>query len=136
ADSVSGLGTRVFVCTDPSVAAIPAFARTMEDMASRCAAVDVYAETPPELPAGSVENCAVRARAAGADVIVGFGGGSCLDMAKLTSLLVTTGQPLRDHYASCAPRQPPLPVVAIPTPPGTRSDIPRVPRATDPARRR
>lgn len=135
ADVVSALGTRVFVCTDTSVAAIPAVRKSIEHLASRCEAVDVYTETPPELPVDSVESCAERARAAGADVIVGFGGGSCLDMAKLTSLLATTSAPLRDHYASCALPQVPLPVVAIPTTAGTGSEVTGVAVLTDPARR-
>lgn len=107
----------------------------MERLGSRCAAVDVYAETLPELPSDSVERCAERARAARAEVIVGFGGGSCLDMAKLTSLLAATGGPLRDHYGTCAPQQRLLPVVAIPTTAGTGSEVTGVAVVTDKERR-
>ena len=50
------------------------------------------------MPYDSVGLCAEEARDFGPDVVIGIGGGSCLDMAKCAALLLTHGGALRDYY--------------------------------------
>jgi alcohol dehydrogenase class IV len=69
------------------------------------------------------------ARAAGADVVVGYGGGGALDAAKAIAALVTNpGDPL--EYLEVVGRgqaltRPPLPWIAVPTTAGTGSEVTR-----------
>jgi alcohol dehydrogenase class IV len=70
-----------------------------------------------------------RARDAGCDLVVGFGGGSVLDTGKAIAALVTNqGDPL--DYLEVVGRgqplaEPPLPYIAIPTTAGTGAEVTR-----------
>jgi alcohol dehydrogenase class IV len=90
---------------------------------------DVLAD-PPEL---SVQAAVAAARAAGADGVVGFGGGSSLDTAKLVALLVRTPQALRDIYGIGLARGPRLPLIQVPTTAGTGSEVTPISILTTPS---
>jgi len=64
------------------------------------------------VPYDSVAVRADDARAFGPDVVVGVGGGSCLDMAKCTALMLSHGGTLRDRYSEFKVPGPTLPVIA------------------------
>jgi alcohol dehydrogenase class IV len=68
-------------------------------------------------------------REAGADIVIGFGGGSSIDGAKAIAALATNpGDPL-DYLEVVGKAQPlvaaPLPIIAIPTTAGTGSEVTR-----------
>ena len=70
-----------------------------------------------------------RARAAGCDLVIGFGGGSALDAAKAVSALLTNDGELLD-YLEVVGRGAPLaraaaPCIAIPTTAGTGAEVTR-----------
>jgi len=80
---------------------------------------DVVAD-PPE----AVVNTAVAfARAHGADVIIGLGGGSSMDVAKLIAVLAGTHQPLVEMYGIGKVNGQRLPLVQLPTTAGTGSEV-------------
>jgi alcohol dehydrogenase len=68
-------------------------------------------------------------RAAGADVVVGIGGGSALDAAKATAGLLRTGTSAGDHLEGVGPGLPypgpTVPFIAVPTTAGTGSEATR-----------
>jgi alcohol dehydrogenase class IV len=91
--------------------------------------VAVFADTPPNPTEAAVMNAFEAFRAAGADGVVGLGGGSALDLAKAVRLLSGHPPPLlqyaaveggvqRIHAGIC-------PMVAIPTTAGTGSEVGR-----------
>jgi alcohol dehydrogenase class IV len=90
---------------------------------------DVLAD-PPEL---SVQAAVDAARASGADGVVGFGGGSSLDTAKLVALLVRTPQALPDIYGIGLARGPRLPLIQVPTTAGTGSEATPISILTTPS---
>ena len=63
------------------------------------------------------------AREAEADAVLGLGGGSSLDVAKLVALLARTPQPLAEIYGVGLARGPRLPLVLAPTTAGTGSEV-------------
>jgi len=68
------------------------------------------------------------ARAAGVDGVIGLGGGSALDAAKVAALLGTHGGVVRDYVnaplgGALAPPGPLMPLLAIPTTAGTGSEV-------------
>jgi alcohol dehydrogenase class IV len=80
---------------------------------------DVQAD-PPE----SVISAAVQAvLVAKADCVVGFGGGSSMDVAKLASLIACSGEPLHQLYGVNNAKGPRLPLVMVPTTAGTGSEV-------------
>jgi alcohol dehydrogenase class IV len=58
-----------------------------------------------------------------ADGIIGFGGGSSLEAAKLVALLANSDEQLADIYAVDAIRGKRLPLILIPTTAGTGSEV-------------
>jgi alcohol dehydrogenase class IV len=62
------------------------------------------------------------ARVAGADCVIGLGGGSSLDTAKLVALLAASPQPLADIYGPQRATGPRLPLIQVPTTAGTGSE--------------
>src|SRR3954471_2822331 len=81
-------GSRVFVVADPFVAGTPDFRRVVEAAETLGLALLVFTEVVPDLPVSCVETAVDRAREFGADVMLGFGGGSSIDLAKVTALLL------------------------------------------------
>jgi alcohol dehydrogenase len=57
------------------------------------------------------------------DLIIGLGGGSALDAAKAAALLATNPGSIEDYEGLSKYRNPPLPVLALPTTCGTASEV-------------
>ncbi|HUH39912.1 MAG TPA: iron-containing alcohol dehydrogenase [Castellaniella sp.] len=80
---------------------------------------DVIADPPEHI----VLTAAQRAREGRAEVIVGLGGGSSMDVAKLLSILLGSDQTLQDMYGIGNVRGDRLPLIQIPTTAGTGSEV-------------
>jgi alcohol dehydrogenase len=96
--------------------------------------VQVFDRTQPDLPVEGVYECVAAHRAFQPDTIVGLGGGSCLDMAKLVSLLLAHGGEAADYYGEYKVPGPTIPVIALPTTSGTGSEVTPVAVLADSAR--
>jgi alcohol dehydrogenase len=129
------LGSRALVCTDERFAATEAFRSIMEQLeASSLAAVHVYDAVEPDVPYENVTRCVEHSRGFAPDLVIGIGGGSCLDMAKCTSLLLSHGGDLHDYYGEFKVPGPTLPVIAVPTTAGTGSEATPVAVISDSSR--
>lgn len=89
---------------------------------------DVLAD-PPET---SVEAAVAAAVASGADAVIGFGGGSSMDTAKLVALLAKTAQALPTIYGVNLAHGPRLPLIQVPTTAGTGSEVTAIAILTTP----
>jgi alcohol dehydrogenase class IV len=127
-------GQRAMVVTDPRLGADPALAELVDALGAAGVAVTVFDEALPELPVDQVAAATERARRHGADVVVGFGGGSCLDLAKVVALCLAHGGRPQDYYGENAVPGPVVPVVAVPTTAGTGSEVTPVAVLADPER--
>lgn len=96
---------------------------SLTSLAAEGITATVYSEVLADPPEVSVIAAVDAARLAGADGIVGFGGGSSLDTAKLVSLLVRTPQTLSDIYGVGLAKGPRLPLIQVPTTAGTGSEV-------------
>ena len=116
------LGARVLVVTDPGLVKLGVLARGLEALQNAgvaCALFDQVEADPPD-------HCILAATKAatdfGATGIIGFGGGSSLDVAKLVALLACTPQALTEAYGLGRARGPRLPLILVPTTAGTGSE--------------
>ena len=80
---------------------------------------DVQADPPDHV----VEAVTARAREFGAQLIIGLGGGSSMDVAKLVAVLLAGVQPLAAMYGIDKITQERLPLVQVPTTAGTGSEV-------------
>lgn len=84
-------------------------------------------------PQAVVEQAVEAARRAGVDGVIGFGGGSAMDTAKLIALLVASPQPLDDIFGVGRAQGPRLPLVQVPTTAGTGSEVTPIAIITTPS---
>lgn len=117
------LGQRALVCTDARLAGTPGFAELISGLKTASIEVLVDDGVLPDVPRDSVALCADAARPFQPDMVIGIGGGSCLDMAKCVALLLTHGGALQDYYGEFKVPGPVLPIIAIPTTAGTGSEV-------------
>ena len=123
AELLTPFGDRVLLCTDARMAEDPECLVLVSSLEASGMTVTVYADTTPELPVSDVLAC-VRSLAGqpAYDVVLGLGGGSCLDMAKVVALVLTHGGHPLDYVGELQVPGPLLPVVAVPTTAGTGSE--------------
>ena len=128
------LGANIFVVTDARLAATDEFERLMGQLSTNGANVRVFSGVQAELPLECIHEGAEVGRRLGAEVVVGIGGGSCIDAAKAIAVLLTHGGQLSDYYGEFKVPGPIVPVIAIPTSSGTGSEVTPVAVVADPDR--
>lgn len=131
---ISELGRRALICVDPALEQSPAFREALAATHRLGVETAIVAEVRAELPVEVVTEAALSARSFAPDVVVGYGGGSSLDLAKLVSLLVTYEHPVSTFYGENSVPGAVLPIVAVPTTAGTGSEVTPVAVMSDPAR--
>ena len=130
----AALGSRALVCTDARFGSTSEYAqlvRLLEDAGVR---VTAFTEVLPDVPVHQVAQCAELAARVDPDVVVGMGGGSCLDLAKAVAVVLAHGGQASDYYGEFRVPGPVVPVVALPTTAGTGSEVTPVAVLTDPER--
>ena len=125
---LEGLGvTKPFVVTDQGIAEsglLEKFKKHVPNLGNN----RVFLETPANPNEASVKAASEAYRDSGADGIIGFGGGSPLDLAKAASLSVSHEGPLwkyTTHHNGIKHIGKTPPVIAIPTTAGTGSEVSR-----------
>lgn len=84
--------------------------------------VFLYDEVPPEPPIENASEVAEVARR-GFDVVVGIGGGSAMDMAKVASAAITNPEPVERFIGAHLIKRRSAPLVQVPTLFGTGSEV-------------
>jgi alcohol dehydrogenase len=131
---VASLGGNALVCTDGRMAEQPEFREMVADLRASGVTVEVFAQVAAELPTGTIVDCVDELAGKTIDVVVGIGGGSCIDHAKVVALLLVHGGHPREYYGEFKVPGPALPVVAVPTTAGTGSEVTPVAVLADPDR--
>ena len=128
------LGDRALICTDKRMSADPHFLQIMDGVAAAGVETAVHDGTEADLPLDGVATCIADHSGFQPKVVVGIGGGSCMDMAKCVALQLSHGGSLRDYYGEGKVPAPILPVIAVPTTAGTGSEVTPVAVVADNAR--
>lgn len=127
-------GTRALVCTDARLAGEAIFGEMIADLEASGVTVAVDSSVLPDVPRDSCSASADKAKAFAPDMVIGIGGGSCLDLAKCVALLLTHGGSPQDYYGEFKVPGPTLPIIAVPTTAGTGSEVTPVAVLSDPER--
>lgn len=125
-DALAGLGaSRVLVVTGRSASRADGVRAALTDADISSMVFQVAAEPSIERVRTAVELLAET----GCDAVLGFGGGSALDVAKAAAVLATSGKDPLEHLevigAGRPIESPGLPCVAVPTTAGTGSEVTR-----------
>ena len=117
------LGKRALICTDERFAATIVFSEIVKALEAASINVLIYDGVQPDVPRDTVSVCVEGARGFDPEMVIGIGGGSCLDMAKCAALLLSHAGRLQDYYGEYKVPGPTLPVIAVPTTAGTGSEV-------------
>lgn len=124
---------RLFLITDTGLIQAGLIDGALASLAAAGICVTVFSEVLADPPEDRIL-CAVQAaRTAQADGVIGFGGGSSLDTAKLVALLVRTPQDLAGIYGIGLAQGPRLPLIQVPTTAGTGSEVTPISIVTTPS---
>ena len=117
---------RVLLVSDPGVAEAGLTGRVAAVLERAGVDAAVFTELKSNPLAASADAAAAAARSHGASMVVGLGGGSALDIAKLAAAIAPAAEPA-EHYALALNPLPRggLPRILIPTTAGTGSEVTR-----------
>ncbi|MDA9899257.1 iron-containing alcohol dehydrogenase [Planktomarina temperata] len=114
-------GDRVLLVTDPGMMATGLVQQATDCLRAAGVEVTLFDQVQADPPEEIVLQAAQQAL--GKTGVIGFGGGSSLDVAKLAALLAASNQPLAEAYGIGNAQGPRLPLVLVPTTAGTGSEV-------------
>ena len=114
-------GDRVLLVTDPGMMATCLVQQATDCLRAAGVEVTLFDQVQADPPEEIVLQAAQQAL--GKTGVIGFGGGSSLDVAKLAALLAASNQPLAEAYGIGNAQGPRLPLVLVPTTAGTGSEV-------------
>lgn len=114
---------RPLIVTGKNVSASPIFKKLSDILTNAGIEYSVYNEMKMDAPDYLCSAAADQAEAFGADSIIGFGGGSCLDAAKAIAVLCTNREnSITQLITGTQFKNRPLPMILVPTTSGTGSE--------------
>ncbi|MEM8798944.1 MAG: iron-containing alcohol dehydrogenase [Pseudomonadota bacterium] len=114
---------RPMIVTDQGLIAAGVIAPIIEGLQSSGFTVSIFDGVVADPPEHVIHRAVEVAKSQNADCIIGLGGGSSMDCAKLVALLAKTLQSLNEIYGIGHARGPRLPLIQIPTTAGTGSEV-------------
>ena len=142
--ALSRLGTEVrdlgiekpFLVFDEGLSDTPWPSIVRKALSESCADVQEYSDVDPNPRAHKVDQAAEQARQFSADGVVGIGGGSVMDTAKMVSMLTRNPGSCKDYEGKNLFTHHPIPFIAVPTTCGTGSEVTWVAVVSDSASNR
>ncbi|MBP2551439.1 alcohol dehydrogenase class IV [Neorhizobium galegae] len=117
------LGQHILVVTDPGIRKLGLIDAALASLAAAGRAVFVFDAVEADPSRATLMAAVAAGQTFGATGVVGFGGGSSLDVAKLAALLLGSDQPLDEAWGVGNAKGPRLPLVLVPTTAGTGSEV-------------
>lgn len=114
---------RLLVVTDPQLERAGILQRVRQPLLETGLAVDAFTGGEPEPSMRAAQFCLEQARTFKPDGIVGLGGGSNMDLAKITATLLTHGGTPQTFVGDDRIPGPVLPLICVPTTAGTGSEV-------------
>ncbi len=124
-DAIAGrrLGSSVLLVTDPGLRKLGLCDAAIASLEADGLAVTVFDQVEADPSRATLDKAVEAGLMAGATGVVGFGGGSSLDVAKLAALLIGSREDLDEAWGVGQARGPRLPLVLVPTTAGTGSEV-------------
>jgi alcohol dehydrogenase class IV len=114
---------RVALVTDPGIVQAGLIERPMVLLQEAGIAVSMFGAVTADPPESVLRDAVASAGAANVQAVIGLGGGSSLDVAKLVALLLGSGEDLAAAYGVGNAQGPRLPLLLIPTTAGTGAEV-------------
>ncbi len=113
---------RALIVTDPGIIQYALLDGAVANLKANNIELSIYSDVVADPPESVVMDAVSSAQAFGCDGVIGFGGGSSMDVAKLLAVLIKGEQQLADIYGVDQINGGRLPLIQVPTTAGTGSE--------------
>jgi len=113
----------VLFVTDPGIVKLGLAEQALANLTEYGFDVTVFDQIEPDPKTSTVMEAVTIAKCNNCDCVIGFGGGSSMDVAKMIALLAVCDQPLEEMYGVNQVKGSRLPLVLVPTTAGTGSEV-------------
>lgn len=114
---------RLLLVTDAPLCRVGLMEQVRKPLQAAGIAVQVFDGGMPEPSFDVAEQCIAAGQSFHPDSVLGLGGGSNMDLAKITATVLTHGGAIRDYVGDCRIPGPVLPLICVPTTSGTGSEV-------------
>ncbi|MCM3026478.1 iron-containing alcohol dehydrogenase [Bacillus safensis] len=126
-EKLDGLGlsglTSIFILTQPSIVSLGYADHIKRELAKKGIVSEISTEIKPEPTEENIEDVFHTFLRGEHDAIIGIGGGSVLDAAKILAVLKTNDQPISALVGTNLVKKRGVPTILIPTTSGTGSEV-------------
>ena len=123
AEMVFGPNKKIMIVTDGGIVKAGLLDGAISALEKKKNMVVVFDKVLPEPPVSIVLEGVDKARAEGAEIIFGIGGGSAIDSAKAISVMVPYDGEIHDYLGEYKVKKPGLPKMFVPTTAGTGAEL-------------
>lgn len=117
------LGASILFVTDAGLRSLGLCNPAVASLQDAGISVRIFDSVEADPSLATLMNAVEAGREAGVTGVVGFGGGSSLDVAKLAALLLGSGENIDEAWGVAQAKGPRLPLVLVPTTAGTGSEV-------------
>ncbi|TKB05848.1 iron-containing alcohol dehydrogenase [Desulforhopalus sp. IMCC35007] len=114
---------KVFIVTDPGIVSAGIAGQLETLLQEGDIAFDCFDKVEPDPRIEIAIEAAVAVKTFGADIVIGIGGGSAIDIAKISAILANNEGSLHDFFGIDLVPNPGLKTIIIPTTAGTGSEV-------------
>ncbi len=118
----SVLGPRALFVTDPGIMSLGLANAAINSLKEAGLTMSIFSDVEADPSIATLNKATDHAKSLGATGVIGFGGGSSMDVAKLAALLAGSGEDIDEAWGVANAKGPRLPLVLIPTTAGTGSE--------------
>lgn len=116
-------GSKVFIVSDPGVVQAGILDKVTSPLAESHISFQTFTEVDREPDVKTIEIATAEAKAFGADLVIGVGGGSAQDAAKAVAVMVNNEGKITQYAGLNNIPNPGVPIICIPTTAGTGSEV-------------
>ncbi len=116
-------GKRALIVTDPGIIQAGLLDRVGPSLKKAGVAVTLFDQVEPDPHIEIVNQALDRLKEEKCDSVIGMGGGSSLDIAKLVAAMAVNPGHISDYFGVDLLARPGLPLIAVPTTAGTGSEV-------------
>ena len=117
------LGPNILFITDKDLMSLKLTEPTLNELKNFSSLVEVFQDVEADPSIKTLLNCIEFGKKMKTTGVMGFGGGSSMDVAKLSSLILGSNEKIEDAWGVSNAKGPRLPLVLVPTTAGTGSEV-------------
>ena len=117
------LGSNILFVTDKDLMKLKLTEPTLNELIKNSSKVEIFEDVEADPSLKTLENAIEVGKKINATGVIGFGGGSSMDVAKLASLILGSNEEIGEAWGVANAKGPRLPLVLVPTTAGTGSEV-------------